>query len=118
MAMSSQRRSVNRPLPSSPHWVPTITVPGTTAPPEAPQLSRDVSVLATGAAQLLVEGHRDDLPPGRAHLLAGQAFDDGDGDRPGVDETGVEEVAGQHSAEPVAELLEMHDDLLGRVVEE
>src|SRR5581483_504074 len=117
MAMSSQRRSVNRPLPSSPHCVPTITVPGTTAPPKAPQLSRVVSVLVR-APQLLVQRDRDDLPPGRAHLLAGEALDHRDGDRAGVDQAGVEEISRQDAAEPVPELLQVDDDRLLRIVEE
>src|SRR5579884_2238348 len=113
MAMSWQRRSVNRPLPSSPHWVPTITVPGTTAPPEALQLSRVVSVLVR-APELLVQRDRHDLPARRAHLLAREALDDRDGDRARLDQAGVEEVARQHAAEPVPELLEVDDDpLLG-----
>src|SRR4051812_45604632 len=114
--MSSQRRSVNRPFPSSPHWVPTITVPGTTAPPKEPQLSRVGSVVLRLSPELLVQRDRDDLPAGRAHLLAGQPLDHGDGDRPGLDQTGVEQVARQHSAQPVAELLEVDDDLLLRVL--
>src|SRR5581483_10682785 len=117
MAMSSQRRSVNRPLPSSPHCVPTITVPGTTAPPKPPQLSRVVSVLVR-APQLLVQRDRDDLPPGRAHLLAGEALDHRDGDRAGVDQAGVEEISRQDAAEPVPELLQVDDDRLLRIVEE
>src|ERR1700704_6778197 len=110
--MSSHRRSVNRPFPSSPHWVPTITVPGTTAPLEALRLSRGGSVVLRVSLELLVQGDRDDLPAGRAHLAARQALDDGDGDRPRLDQTGVEEISGQHPAQPVPELLEVDDDLL------
>src|SRR5258706_1382640 len=116
--MSSHRRSVNRPFPSSPHWVPTITVPGTTAPLETPRLSRVGSVVLRVSSELLVEGDRDDLPAGRAHLAARQTLDDGDGDRPGVDQTGVEEVPGEAPAQPVPELLQVDDDLLLRVVDQ
>src|SRR5437660_2257229 len=118
MAMSSQSRSVNRPLPSSPHWVPTITVPGTTTPLVAPRLSRVGSVVLRVSLELLVQRDRDDLPAGRAHLLAGEALDDGDGDRAGLDQPGVEQVAGQYAAEPVPELLQVDEDLLVRVVEQ
>src|SRR5438094_6621664 len=117
MAMSSHRRSVNRPLPSSPHWVPTITVPGTTTPLEALRMSRGGSLLRK-TAELLVQRDRDDLPPRRAHLPARHALDDRDGDGPGLDQAGVEEVAGQHPAQPVPELLEVDDDLLPRVVDQ
>src|SRR5256714_9961644 len=116
--MSSHRRSVNRPLPSSPHWVPTITVPGTTAPLEAPWLSRVGRLVLRLSPELLVQGDRDDLPARRAHLPAGQALDHRDGDGPGLDQAGVEEVAGEHPAEPVPELLQVDHDLLLRVIEE
>src|SRR2546429_9649262 len=109
--MSSHRRSVNRPFPSSPHWVPTITVPGTTAPSEEPLVSRGGSVLngipfRPGSAlasrpakesrsripeQLLVERDGDDLAAGRAHLLAGEPLDHGDGHRARLDQAGLEQ---------------------------
>src|SRR5664280_1346478 len=37
MSISRARRSVNFPLPSSPHWVPTTTVAGTGLPRELPR---------------------------------------------------------------------------------
>src|SRR2546423_12536450 len=98
--MSSHRRSVNRPLPSSPPWVPTITVPGTAAPLEAPRLSRVGRLVLRLSPELLVERDRDDLPAGRPHLAPGQTLHDRDGDGAGLDEAGVEEVARKHPAEP------------------
>src|SRR3954471_13332228 len=118
MAMSSQRRSVNRPLPSSPHWVPTITVPGTTVPLVGQQFSRVGSVVLRVSSELLVQRGRDDLPTRGTHLPARQALDDGDGDGARLHQPGVEEVAGQHPAQPVTELLEVDEDLLLRIVEE
>src|SRR5688572_14501928 len=115
--MSSHRRSVNRPLPSSPHWVPTITVPGTTAPLEGLLFSRGGSVLGV-PLKLFVQGDGDDLPPRRTQLALRQPLDDRDGDRAGLHQAGVEEVPRQHPAQPVAELLEVDEDLLLRVVEE
>src|SRR5688500_19419393 len=115
--MSSQRRSVNRPFPSSPHWVPTITVPGTTAPSAEPLFSRSGSLL-TSPEEPLVQRHRHDLAARGAHLLAGQTLDDGDGDRTGLDQAGVEQVARQHPTQPVPELLEVDDDLVLGIVEE
>src|SRR5438309_8268725 len=115
--MSSHRRSVNRPFPSSPHWVPTITVPGTTAPLEAPLLSRVGRLVLRVSLELLVQSDGHDLPAGRAQLATGQALDDGDGDRPRLHEPGVEEVPGEHPAQSVPQLLEADDDRLLRASE-
>ena len=62
----------------------------------------------------LLDRDRDDLACHRAELAAGDLLDDDDRVRPLVDEPGVEQVAGEHAEQAVAELLVVDEHVLLR----
>src|SRR5437016_4152273 len=57
-------------------------------------------------------GHGHELPPRRPHLPVEDLLYDGDGLWPGRQQPGVEEVAGHHTHESVAQLLHVDEDAL------
>ena len=63
----------------------------------------------------LVDGDGDDLARHRAELAAGDLLDDDDRVRALGDEPGVEQVAGEHTEQAVAELLVVDEHALLRV---
>src|SRR5260370_38977335 len=69
------------------------------------------------AGEALVEGGGHDLAAGGADLPAGELLDEHDGVRAVADDTGEEEVAGEHAEEPLAELLVVDEDPFGGVGE-